>query len=105
MKKYLVVVDTSAGSPEGSSLYSFDADSVDVAIEEFEKLNLRFAPGFVYCATIGRKVSEEPDRFLDILRTDDGVHWRTEKYDHRYYCPKDWHHISEWSNIKYFQVV
>ena len=107
MKRYTLLIDTSASSLE-NELYIFEADTIKAAKAKLTELNLSFAPGYIYCATIGRKeIGRKNNRFWTIARTDSGRDWK--KTDERLdsgvpYIPEGWRRVSNWLGIGYFQL-
>ena len=109
MKKYCLVIDTSASSPD-PGLFVFYADTIKACRNKLIDLRLKFGSGseFVYCATIGRKeLGREYTRYKDILRTDDGLFWDkvplfkfSDIYD---YNPESWRSVDSLVGIENFR--
>ena len=105
MKKYCLVIDTSETSPE-PGLFVFDADTVKEAKAKLDEMNLRFGLGFVYCATIGKRLKGCKNHFDDYLRTDDGLRWRRpyeKALKSGVYAPEGWRRISDWRTVSQFR--
>jgi len=105
MKRYTLIIDTSASSPE-SKLYIYEARTIKEAKAKLAELNLIFTSGYIYCATIGRKeIGRKNNRYLEVARTDNGINWsKTKRADSGHtFIPENWLRIHEWKLIGYFQ--
>jgi len=102
MKAYTLLIDPSASSPASESLYVYEADTVEDAIDKLNELDLEFETGKVYCATIGRRIEGKENRYCTTLRTDNGEKWFREK-DDRPYIPETWARLEDWENLKVFR--
>lgn len=100
MKKYTLLIDTSASSPE-NKLYVFECATIKAAKEALALLNLKFSTGSIYCATIDKK--QKSGKFASILRTDDGVKWNKSIGQHEF-DPSGWDRVSEWKSIELFKA-
>lgn len=103
MKKHVLVIDTSASSLE-SKLYIYEANTVREAKEKLAELNLVFAPGYIYCATIGCRYTGRENRYFDTQRTDDGLTWNPIHGGHKY-NPEKWDCIFSWNSIDRFRKL
>ena len=101
MKKYVLVVELSAGSSD-KGLYVQDFGTIKAARHHLAGLNLRFESGFVYCAVIGRRVAGSEFLYEDILRTGDGYFWTREGW-RNHYNPSRRDRLEDWSNIDYYR--
>lgn len=109
MKKYCLVIDTSAFSGD-ENLFVFYANTIKACRQKLMDLKLRFGLGYIYCATVGRKDSGcDNKQYRDILRTDDGYFWRREPLfkfsDMSAYCPESWRSVDSWYGVSDFQRV
>jgi len=105
MKKYCLVIDTSASSPE-QSLYVYFADTIKACRHKLIDLKLKFELGYVYCATIGRKSPTHKDHYSDILRTDNGYIWNKVPFYGScavVFNPKSWPSVDSWKGINEYR--
>jgi len=109
MKRYTLLIDTSAFSPD-NQIVVFEANTVKAAKAKLAELNLVFGQGFVYCATIGKKeIGRKNNRYWTVQRTDNGKDWyRESKRDMNglgAHNPENWLRVTEWQSIGYFQIA
>lgn len=103
MKKYVLVIDTSASSPE-NTLYVSYSNTVKELKTTLAGLGLTFAPKYIYCATIAKKLAGERNRYKDIQRTDNGIKWyKDNDFGKLAFQPEDWTNINEWKTIAQFR--
>jgi hypothetical protein len=103
MKKYILVIDTSASSPE-SSLYVHETRTIKEAKAKLNELNLRFGCGYIYCANIAVKEKGRKNNYYwDVIRTGDGIRWHKEEGEP--YNPENWLRLHEWANLNYFKTA
>ena len=105
MKAFILLIDPSASSPAVNNMYIYEADSIEDAMDKLNGLNLEFALGKIYCATIGRRQEGVVNRYITVLQTNDGKAWyRENPNDQLPYRPETWSRLEEWTNINEFRA-
>ena len=113
MKKYCLIIDTSAYSDDKGNLYVFDSDTVQGCKNKLAELNLRFdheaSNNHVYCAEINKKLpGRGHNRYQPYLRMGGALWFRNKPPIGSIWSvcdPSGWKRIDQWYDIAKFQRV